>query len=486
MKILFCGDFLMDSEQLQRLQLTWIQGMLTRPLRKAAGLEPGRFLGTDHGIEGLNRSEFFQRSGLAFDAESKFLPFIIEDLSEASQSLLESHFKPDTLLVAYELSVPTRQLLERLRIPYIDFWLHPVRFMDDLLFGFYASDPSIYQEMLPFEIDPDLFWLYADRVKTAFSMQHLLPDLVPGSALFAGQTLSDKAVLQGKRMLNVLNFQAEFKALCHTHPKVYYSKHPYQSLGDDEILRFLAEFENVELCRYPAYQLLASECIKRVMTVSSSIGIEAKYFDKQTDILYKPVINLGNRHELLEYVSIFQEFVSPHFWSRILKPLIPTRPCSRIAFLEPKDKLRDMLDWQFSYRVIDKLEAMRLQVEDQRLQLEELGLRQAYRDLLSEVLRKGHRDVVICGAGKAGHLAAREARISGLNLVAVSDRNPLLRGTLIEGAPVLSLTEALQVWNVCVIGSTIFQTRIEEEIALTAKRLGMEAPIIFHLRQSVE
>ncbi|MDP2875637.1 MAG: hypothetical protein Q8O00_05585 [Holophaga sp.] len=481
MSILLCADFLMDSEAQQRWQLDWIQKMLTRPIGRAVGSEPLRFLGGEPGESEFDRREFFRLSGLAFDKDSRFLPFLEEEVSEASLSFLSAHFGPDTFLVAYELSEPTRQILERIGIPFLDVWLHPVRYTDDLLFGFYASDRSVHQELASFNVDPDLFFLYADRIKVETALCDLLPALRPDSAFFAGQTPTDKALLQGKRMLSVLDYKAEFAALCRSHPQVYFSKHPHVRSLDDEILHFLSEFGNVEVCSHPAYLLLSSDRIKRVMTVSSSVGVEARYFGKPTTILFKPVINLGDRYENREYISVFHEFLSPHFWSQILRPVMSTQDCPRIAFFDAKDKLRSMFNLRLSYRATGSLDGQTARLLDAAAQVEELKLRQDYRDLLAAASHQGHRDLVICGAGKAGRLAAAEARALDLNLLAVTDRNPAAHGTFIEGAPVVPLEKALRLGCVCVIGSTVFQAQIRAEVEVVSHRLGLETPLIFQL-----
>jgi hypothetical protein len=469
----------MDCESLQRSQSGWIQNLLTRPIRRATGLQPTAFFGTDHGVEGLNRGEFFRRSGLVFDGDSRFLAYDAEDLSEASLAMLSRYLSRDTLLIGYEFSEPTRQVLTRMGIPFIDFWLHPVRFLDDLLFGFYASDPAVYHALLSFSINPDVFWLYADRIKTSFNHRQQIPDLTPGSALFVGQTLRDKAVLRNKKMLNVFDFKDAFADLCRTHPKVYYSKHPHLASGDEAILSFLAGMENVEICQYPAYPLLASDRIARVMTISSSVGIEAHYFDLPSDILYKPVINLGTHHDRQDYVAVFQAFLSPHFWSRILGPALPTQPCEPVAFLDPRNKIRDMLDWQFSNRTLDPCVQQRMDIQDLAHQLEDLNLRRIYHSLLTGVAQRGYRDLVVCGAGRAGRMAVAEAHALGLHPVALSDRNPDLHGSFIERVPVLSLEAALPLARACVIGSTEFQREIKIEIELTAARLGLKEHIVF-------
>ncbi len=95
------------------------------------------------------------------------------------------------------------------------------------------------------------------------------------------------------------------------------------------------------------------------MSVSSSVVEEAKYFGKKTITLFKPVICISDFYDKNAYSSVFQEFCYAQFWSEILQPVIKTRKCAKIAYLDPKDKLRDMLGFYWSYSQVDKIEQIR-------------------------------------------------------------------------------------------------------------------------------
>ena len=147
--------------------------------------------------------------------------------------------------------------------------------------------------------------------------------------------------------------------LCRRHSRVYYSRHPNVDHGDEEVLQFLSGFANVDIGACPAYSLFANQRVEEIMTISSSAAVEAKYFDKDVTILHRRVIQLGAGLEREEYRSIYHDFLSPHFWSAVLAPLTPTNPTPKVAFLDRKDKLRDMLNWFHNYRILDKVEQMR-------------------------------------------------------------------------------------------------------------------------------
>jgi HAD superfamily hydrolase (TIGR01549 family) len=246
-------------------------------------------------------------------------------------------------------------------VTYIDMWLHPIRFMDDILFALNTNNVEVRKRLQKYNLSEEYFYLYANRlrIQSYKGFKRSEPDLPPGTALFVGQMMEDKAICRDGTMLNILNFKKQFETLLSDHPRVLYSRHPHLKKGDEEILAFLQSQRKVQISELPAYDLLASPYISKVMGISSSVIIEAKYFEKKTEFFYKPIIKFSDNISEDHYASVYQDFVSPSFWSDILAPVIETKSCPRVTFLDSKDKVRDMLNFYWSYREIDKVEAMR-------------------------------------------------------------------------------------------------------------------------------
>jgi FMN phosphatase YigB (HAD superfamily) len=358
--ILVASDFLMTKEKEQASNRRWLLDLLRRPITKASWAELQSFGSSINRHGAFSRVHFFELSGIKLDIEATHFWFDDAVITSDSVAYLGSHVSPNNLVIGYELSGQTKRLLDRIGVPWIDIWLHPIRFLDDILFGFSASDASVYQAMMPFHIKEDIFYLYADRVRIKYYKGYKRPDLPikPGSALFIGQTLEDKAVCDGGRMLNLLDFKAAFERAGSQYGTVYYSRHPYVKSGDEAILKYVKSCGFSKVVDWPAYQMLASGRIAKILSISSSVLHEARYFDVETEFLFKPVIRYGTQHGD-EHLSVYQEFVSPHFWAQALAPLMPTRNCERVMYLEQKDKLRDMLNFYWSYRHLDKEEDMR-------------------------------------------------------------------------------------------------------------------------------
>ncbi len=242
---------------------------------------------------------------------------------------------------------------------YIDVWLHPVRFLDDNFFAFRSNDKLINDKLSNFQIDEDVYYLYADRVKIqsymGWNKENIDKKLVDNSALFIGQTLTDKAVCRKGKMLNLLDFKDEFLELCNKYSHVYYSPHPMLKGDGGEIERFVKSCKNASVIREEGYKLLTSSSIKKVVAISSSLVYEAKFFGKDTNYFYTPVVDCNFKNSIKPYYSVYEDFISPHFWTNILSEALDLNGSTKvIKFIENKSKIRDMLSLYYNSHVFDK------------------------------------------------------------------------------------------------------------------------------------
>lgn len=373
-KIIFCSDFLMTKEKEQFSNLKWLSEILKRPIKESTGFSVECFTSSLTDTSKFSREKFFLLSKIKVDIHKTQFYFDDYHISPTSISYLNKYLDSSTLVIGYEISENTRNILSLMKVNYIDIWLHPIRYLDDVLFGFSSNNKEVFKEISRYNIDEYYYWLYADRLKIgAFKgWKRVIDNIVisKNSALFIGQTLEDKAVCKDGKMLNLLDFKIEFERLGKEHSKVYYSRHPFVGNGDKDIIDYVKQCPFAEITNYPSYYLLAHPNISKVSTISSSVAFEAKYFGKQTEFLFKPVIEFNDEFNINSYISIFQDFISPKFWGDILNPIIKTKNCKHIKFHHEKDKIRDMLGFYWNYKHLDKIEYMRewIRVIDNRIQ----------------------------------------------------------------------------------------------------------------------
>jgi hypothetical protein len=357
-RAVIASDFIVTKVSEQDSNLKWLVDVLGGPVRRAQGeraVVASRFYNPSWAFE---REKFFALSGLAYDPISTHIDFDVAQVSQASLDYLKAAFETDDLVVGYELSANTRRLLEKVGVNYLDVWLGPIRFMDDITFALRSNLPDVNEVLAQRVIRDEVAEAAASivKVQTYRGFARSNSFFERGSALFAGQVLTDKALLKDRKMLDLLDFKDRFEELVGHHSKVYYARHPFMRKGDEHILEYALSFPNVELTDAPSYHALCDPNLKTVAAISSSLVAEARFFDKDTQFFYRPVIDI--RESASErYYSLMHDMLFPDFWDAVLRgaPLSVVSP----SFPSPKDKLRDALSFYWGYRKIDKIEQIR-------------------------------------------------------------------------------------------------------------------------------
>ena len=142
------------------------------------------------------------------------------------------------------------------------------------------------------------------------------------SCIFIGQTLQDKSVEKEGNFLNVTYFEEKLKELSEQYSKVYYVPHPHLGRKRKVIYDFIKKCPYIELLENcSTYGLLASDKVKKVVAISTSVLYEAQYFGKEIEYLYKPLFNIDASFEDHSYISIHEDYWNPKFWADILSPV---------------------------------------------------------------------------------------------------------------------------------------------------------------------
>ena len=349
--ILLCSDILATRESEQASNLRWFADLLERPIRAAlpeAVLRKGLDAGfrRDAVLQGLVAADALQDRHCWFDPGA---------LSPEGLDALREAIGEDTLIVGYELSEMTRAALSRAGLAYLDIWLHPVRFADDILFAMRASDPAVQSRLSAFELPHEALAAQADilKVQNYRGFAKFERNLVEGAALLIGQTARDKSVLGRDGFLGLSDFQEEVARLSRQHPRVYFSRHPNEPRLDPDARALLSRHDNIVEIEAPTYHLLADGRLDTVAGISSSVLEEARFFGKRTVRFFRPPFPLDGD---ARYTTILQSLCFSHFWAEILRDVAPTEPCAPAGFIDPKNKLRHALSFYWGYRDIDRYE----------------------------------------------------------------------------------------------------------------------------------
>jgi hypothetical protein len=355
-RVLLVSDFLMTKESEQDSNLRWLSDLYASALKNGVGTPVSLASKYYNNLWAFDRVRFFELSGLICNLLDTHFDFDPSQMSQESIEYLRSFLPKSTLVVGYELSINTRAVLDILGVRYIDIWLGPIRFLEDLTFALYSNDYSINLALDSQTISDSYIKAQAAVLKVqsyrGFSKRKSF--ISKGSALFAGQMLVDKALLKNGRMLNVLDFKKEFEAITKKYSTVYYARHPFLKGGDEDIMAFIKSFRNVQVSSETGYMVISDDNLEAVYGITSSLISEAKYFVSESVYLSKPMFEIAEDAER-KYRLVMQQPLFPEFWGCLL-----SRCDCKISRLEiGKDKMRDALSFYWSYRQIDKLEHVR-------------------------------------------------------------------------------------------------------------------------------
>lgn len=256
--------------------------------------------------------------------------------------------------IGYELPPWLRRLLQSIEVPYIDVRLHPVRFLDDLLFAVRASDAATQAALLGMA-DAESAIIVTAGLREA--MCHLISEAtVPADTLIVvGQRPLDCSQIIDGGFYDALPHAAEIHAICASHAAVLLKPHPLEP--SHSLLEIAAVAPNVAgVVRDNLYRLMSLPQITAVLTVNSSVAYEAPYFGKRVHTLAPLPIRLGwrgaaDRPDL--YASLNDHVLSVDFWRQVLAPHTSVSKADGVRLPPKANRLRIALDSFWNFQEID-------------------------------------------------------------------------------------------------------------------------------------
>jgi hypothetical protein len=256
--------------------------------------------------------------------------------------------------IGYELPPGFRRWLSLIEVPFIDLRLHPVRFLDDLLFAARASNDAT-QTALSHMAEPESEVIVTAGLREA--MCHMISQAtVPANTLIVvGQRPLDCSQIVDGALFDAIPRAAEIHAICERYDTVLLKPHPLEP--EHGLLLVAAGARNVAgVVRDNLYRLLSLPEIAGVLTVNSSVAYEAPYFGKRVHALAELPIRLGWRGAADApdlYASLDDRVLSIDFWRLVLKPHTPVSESDGVRLAPKANRLRIALDSFWNFQEID-------------------------------------------------------------------------------------------------------------------------------------
>jgi SAM-dependent methyltransferase len=279
------------------------------------------------------------------------------EISSASADYLRSFYQ-DCLVVGFELPGLMIKLFQESGIPYLDFIVHPVRFMDDIFFGVRTNVRRAFEILRGYALDDDLIHVQANIHKATVGREPQR-DVTGPAGLFVGQTEVDRSLLaDGGILLEARDFAPRIRELFNRHPRMYYKPHPCAK-DTTRIVENLARLigRDIHITQANVYSLLAHPGIETVCGISSSVLYEAAYFGRQPEFLSSRRMRFDDGSETVfdpaAFVPVYDAFFSPGFWSEVLAPICPVKSCRDVRPAPKTNRLRNSLHCYWSYNFLD-------------------------------------------------------------------------------------------------------------------------------------
>jgi len=357
-RVIFTGDILRPFQVGDRWEsatwknIRWLKHLIGWQITKATELPQSSVAWEKNSFD---PTSIYQAFRLSINYESWATLFYLSSLPKEIEKQLVAPFV-NSLVVGIEIPDVLQAVLTKHSIPFVDIISHPVRFMEDLLFGFRTNDANIHAKMLRYQVNLDDYCQPRANLLQAKVAWMPALNLPHGTALITGQVATDKALICRKRgrFLHLGDFQDKLAEISKNHPLVLFKPHPYQDANCPSRCAVEA-LGNVREVKNNFYYLMAQDGLTSVYAINSGTATEANYFGRKGYLLGEALYPFGvappANSRAGEVIPIGQEFLEPSFWSDILEPVVavkqhlPPGPDARPSLLRRSLNA----DWDYSY-----------------------------------------------------------------------------------------------------------------------------------------
>jgi hypothetical protein len=255
--------------------------LLNNPIKHVIGNCPSVYF-PDY-FSSNNRQYLNQLATLGIAADTAWVAFH-EDSADLPEMVRVALHSFSGLVIGFEIPPSICRWLSNAGVPYLSFFIHPVRFLPDLLFAVSTNSKYADRVLAKWSVDIDVAFEYANVLRALCIGD--MPDqtfIQTGSALFIGQTAHDASIVRNGEMISPHNCINELQTLAERYPDMLISPHPLERITT--MVNLLRLLKCGTLVNQNSYSLLSHESIDTVITLSSSLGVEARFFGKNAIFL---------------------------------------------------------------------------------------------------------------------------------------------------------------------------------------------------------
>jgi hypothetical protein len=332
-------------------QTLWLWNAIKRQLHQACGLPVERLTTSD--APALRDRIESLRSPATADAYWASVYHALPE-GESLDTLVTERLRR-RFCVGYEMPPWLVRLLQAHAVPYVDLRLHPVRFMDDLLFAVRASCPDTQATLLAMAVSESEVLATAGLCEAM--CQYISEARVPADTLMVvGQRRFDSTQIADGDFFDAHRQTAEIHALCARHPAVVLKPHPLDRHHSLLEVAAAAPTRVIGVINDNAYRMMALPQVAAILTVNSGVAYEAAYFGKRVHTLAPLRMRLawrGAAPDPAAHASLDDIVLTPDFWRSVMAPHTAVSEQDGMRLRPKPNRLRIALDSFWNFQEID-------------------------------------------------------------------------------------------------------------------------------------
>ena len=257
--------------------------------------------------------------------------------------------------VGYEMPPWLVRLLEVHDVPYVDLRLHPVRFMDDLMFAVRGSCVQTQAALLAMAVAE------AEVIATAglreAMCRYISEARVPADTLLViGQRRFDATQIVDGGFFDARRHADAVHAICASYAGVVLKPHPLDR--QHSLLEVAADAPApvLGIIDDNTYRMMALPQISAILTVNSGVAYEAPYFGKRVHTLLPLHMRLrwqSAAPDIETHASLDDVVLTPDFWRHVLAPHMAVSATDGMRLRPKPNRLRIALDSFWNFQEID-------------------------------------------------------------------------------------------------------------------------------------
>lgn len=287
-KVIFMGDTQRGEQNVNILRLQTIFA----PVFKNFGIPTEAYITAANKLDGQRRNEWLETWK--------------ESLDNRLGSTLKVEDVQNAAVIGFEAASRDFEFLDSRGIPWMNFTIHPLRFLDDLYF---EVQTSFQYDLSRHAAPAGLIDMCVEVLRNRYGATEVRNDA--DALVIFGQTPIDRSVYFDGDYRSLGDYLGPLDRIAARYKRILYRPHPYLSNPDVDAMiksRYGAELSS----QRDVYQLLVSGEIAAVCAISSSILTEAPYFGIKSEFLEPRARRYGlpiGYRALLDDASLWEGFL---------------------------------------------------------------------------------------------------------------------------------------------------------------------------------